>query len=302
MRPRDLLTWSGFGLLRLLSLPPWPVRLRLGRGLGRLLYHLLRGPRHVARVNLRLVRPELDDAGLERLLRAHFVELGVGLFELGLAWWGPREQLESMLEVEGWEHVEAARADGQGVMLLTPHFANLELGGRFMAMRVPIVITYKPDKDPLVDRLIRVNRLAHKTTDDHDVLPARDVRGMLRILRRGGVIWYAPDINYKGPERVFADFFGVPAATAPHPARIAAHGRARVVPYALLRRDDGGYRLVIDPPLDDFPSGDEAVDTQRINHALEALVARRPQSYLWIMRRFLTRPDPAADPYRKGTL
>ena len=83
-------------------------------------------------------------------------------------------------------------------MLLTPHFANLELGGRFMARRVPIVITYKPNKDPYLDRLIRNNRLAHKTTADHDVLPARDVRGMLRILRRGGVIWYAPDINYKG--------------------------------------------------------------------------------------------------------
>ena len=75
-----------------------------------------------------------------------------------------------------------------------------------------------------------------------------------------------------------------------------------MVPYALYRRDDGGYRLVIEPALENFPSGDERVDTQRINGALEALVARRPESYLWIMRRFLTRPDPTADPYRKGTL
>jgi KDO2-lipid IV(A) lauroyltransferase len=302
MRPRDLLTWTGFGLLRLLSLPPWPLRLRLGRGLGRLLYRVAPRPRHVARVNLELVRPDLDAAGIEALLRRHFIELGIGLFELGLAWWGRSEVLEGMVEFEGWEHLEAARAGGQGVMLLTPHFANLELGGRCMASRVPTVITYKPNKDPYVDRRIVANRLAHKTTDDHDVLPAQDVRGMLRILRRGGVIWYAPDINYKGRERVFADFFDIPAATAPHPARIAAHGKARVVPYALYRRDDGGYRLVIEPALEDFPSGDEVVDTQRINHALEALVARRPESYLWIMRRFLTRPDPEADPYRKGTL
>ncbi len=302
MRPRDLLTWSGFALLRLLSLPPWPLRLRVGRLLGRLLFIVARGPRHVARVNLRLVRPELDEDGVEALLRRHFEELGIGLFELGLAWWGRPQTVAEMVEFEGWEHLEAAREGGRGVMLLTPHFANLELGGRCMASRVPIVITYKPDKDPYLDRRIRANRLAHKTSDDHDVLPARDVRGMLRILRRGGVIWYAPDINYKGRERVFADFFGVPAATAPHPARIAAHGRARVVPYALYRREDGGYRLVIEPALEAFPSGDEAADTQRINHALEALVARRPESYLWIMRRFLTRPDPAADPYRQGTL
>jgi KDO2-lipid IV(A) lauroyltransferase len=302
MRPRDLLTWSGFGLLRLLSLPPWPLRLRLGRALGRLFCRAAPRPRHVARVNLRLVRPDLDEAGIEALLRRHFEELGIGLFELGLAWWGRSEALEAMVEFEGWEHLEAARADGRGVMLLTPHFANLELGGRFMAQRVPMVITYKPDKDPYVDRLIRSNRLAHKTTADHDVLPARDVRGMLRVLRRGGVIWYAPDINYKGRERVFADFFGVPAATAPHPARIAAHASARVVPYALYRREDGGYRLLIEPALEEFPSGDEVVDTQRINRALEAMVARRPESYLWIMRRFLTRPDPEADPYRKGTL
>ena len=302
MRPRDLLTWSGFGLLRLLSLPPWPLRLRLGRGLGRLLYHLMPRPRHVARVNLRLVNPELDDQAIERRLRRHFVELGVGLFELGLAWWGRRELLEGMLEVEGWEHIETARADGRGVILLTPHFTNLELGGRYMAMRLPIVITYKPDKDPLVDRLISANRRALKTRADQDLLPADDVRGMLRLLRRGGVIWYAPDINYKGKERVFTDFFGVPAATAPHPAKIAAHGNARMVPYVLVRRKGGGYRLVIDPPLEDFPTGDAVVDTQRMNQALEALVARCPDSYLWIMRRFLTRPNPVADPYRKGTL
>ncbi len=302
MRPRDLLIWSGFGLLRLLSLPPWPLRLRLGRGLGRLLYHLMPRPRHVARVNLRLVYPDLDEKAIERRLRRHFIELGIGLFELGLAWWERDDRLEALLEVEGWENVEAARADGRGVILLTPHCTTLELGGRFMAKRLPIVVTYKPDKDPLVDRLIRANRLAHKRSAEHDLLPADDVRGMLRVLRRGGVIWYAPDINYKGRERVFADFFGVPAATAPHPAKIAAHGKARMVPYVVARRRDGGYRLVIDPPLEGFPTGDATADTQVMNRALEALVARCPDSYLWIMRRFLTRPDPEADPYRKGTI
>lgn len=302
MRPRDLLTWSGYGLLRLLSLPPWPLRLRLGRGLGRLLYHLMPRPRHVARVNLRLVHPDLDAAAVEARVRRHFVELGIGLFELGLAWWGRRATLERLFTVEGWEHVAAARAGGRGVILLTPHCTTLELGGCFLARRLPIVVTYKPDKDPLADRLIRHNRMRHVTTPEHGLLPADDVRGMLRVLRRGGVIWYAPDINYKGRERVFADFFGVPAATAPHPARIAAHGQARMLPYVVVHQADGGYRLVIDPPLADFPSGDAEADTRRMNQALEALVARCPDSYLWIMRRFLTRPDPAADPYRKGTL
>jgi KDO2-lipid IV(A) lauroyltransferase len=117
MRPRDLLTWSGFGLLRLLSLPPWPLRLRLGRALGWLFCRAAPRPRHVARVNLRLVRPDLDEAGIEALLRRHFEELGIGLFELGLAWWGRSEALEAMVEFEGWEHLEAARADGRGVML-----------------------------------------------------------------------------------------------------------------------------------------------------------------------------------------
>ncbi|MDX1592646.1 MAG: lipid A biosynthesis lauroyl acyltransferase [Gammaproteobacteria bacterium] len=302
MRPRDLLTWTGFGLMRLLSLLPWPLRLRLGRLAGRLLYRVAPRPRHVARVNLRLVRPDLDEAGVEALLRRHFIELGIGLFELGLAWWGRAETLRGLLEVEGREHLEAAQADGRGVILLTPHFTNLELGGRLMAMLLPVVITYKPNKDPLVDRLIHANRLAHVTTSEHGVMPSHDVRGMLRVLRRGGAVWYAPDINYKGRERVFAEFFGVPAATAPHPVRIAARGAARVVPYVLLRRADGGYRLVIDPPLADFPGGDEAADTRRINAALEALVARHPEGYLWIMRRFLTRPEPDADPYRNGRL
>ena len=300
MQPRDLLTWSGYGLFRLLSLLPWPLRLHLGRGLGRVFYHLMRGPRRIARINLELVHPDLDAAAIDARLRRHFVELGIGLFELGLAWWGSAAQVDGMLEIDGLEHLEAARADGRGLILLTPHCTNMELGGRFMAREVPIFITYKPDKDPLVDRLIRRNRLRHRRTRDHGVLPADDVRGMLRLLRRGGVIWYAPDINYKGRERVFADFFGVPAATAPHPARIAAHGKARMVPYVVVRRDDGGYRLIIDPPLEGFPSGDAELDTRRMNAALEALVVRCPDNYLWIMRRFRTRPEAGANPYSKG--
>ena len=299
MRPRDLLTWTGYGLLRLLSRLPWSLCVRLGPGLGRhVLYHLMRGPRHAARVNLRLVHPDLDAAGVEALVRRHFTELGFSLFELGRAWWGSDEELAALVDVEGWEHLEAARADGRGLILLTAHTTNLEFGGSIMSRRLPIMVTYKPDKDPLTDRLIRHRRASLSTTDGHGVVPADDVRGMLRVLRRGGVLWYAPDIDYRREGKVFADFLGVPAATAPHPAKIAAHGNARMVPYILLRRPDGRYRLVVEPALEGFPSGDAEADTRRINAALSALVARAPDSYLWIMRRFRTRPGGGRNPYR----
>jgi len=294
MRLRDLLTWTLYGLLRLSSRLPWSLRLLLGRVLGRAFYHLLRGPRHTARVNLGLVHPHLDEAAITELLRRHFIELGVGVFELGLAWWSRDEVLAEMVSFEGWEHIEAAQSSGRGVILLTPHCTNLELGGRFLMLRMTFALTFKPDKDPLIDRLIRTTRQDPRL---HQI-EADDVRGMLRALKCGEALWYAPDINFKGKGRVFAEFFGVPAATAPQPARIAAHGNALVVPYVPVRRPDGRYTVVIDPPLEGFPSGAVEADTQRMNTALEVLVRRCPDNYLWIMRRFRTRPDAGANPYR----
>jgi KDO2-lipid IV(A) lauroyltransferase len=292
--PRKAAIWSGYGLFRLLSRLPWAWQLRLGRALGRLLHAAMRGPRQIARVNLGLCFPGLDEAEYARRLRRHFTELGIGVFELGLAWWGRRERLAGMVEFAGWEHVEAARATGRGIILLTPHCTTLELGGRLVALRLPFKASFKPDRDPLLDRLIRQNRRAHLP----EVIPADDVRGMLRALQSGAALWYAPDINYKGKGRLFADFFGVPAATSPHPARIAASGNALVVPYVALRRADGGYRVEVQPALEGFPSGDTERDTARINAALEALVRRSPDNYLWIMRRFRTRPDTPLSPYR----
>ncbi|HEY5789291.1 MAG TPA: lysophospholipid acyltransferase family protein, partial [Gammaproteobacteria bacterium] len=272
MRPRDLLTWTLYGLLRLLFRLPWRWRLALGRGLGGLLHRVLRGPRHTARVNLRLVHPELDPQAIEALVKRHFRELGMAVFELTEAWWADSRELEAMVDFDGLEHLEAARASGRGVLLLTPHLTNLELGARFVALRLPFVINFKPDKDPLVDRLIRGNRARVLPQQ----VPADDVRGMLRALQEGRAMWYAPDIDYKGQGRLFVDFLGVPASMAPQAAKIAARGDALVLPYMPLRRPDGRYTLLIEPPLSGFPSGDAGTDTRRLGAALEGLVRRRP--------------------------
>ncbi|MCY1556223.1 Lipid A biosynthesis lauroyltransferase [compost metagenome] len=127
-----------------------------------------------------------------------------------------------------------------------------------------------------------------------------DVRGMLKLLRAGKVIWYAPDQDYGAQRSIFVPLFGVPAATVTATSKFARLGRARVIPFTQTRLADGsGYRVVVHPPLADFPGESEEADCLRVNQWIEAAIRQQPEQYLWAHRRFKTRPDGEEKIYRK---
>jgi KDO2-lipid IV(A) lauroyltransferase len=124
------------------------------------------------------------------------------------------------------------------------------------------------------------------------------VRGLLRQLKNNQAVWYAPDQNYSGKQSVFAPFFGIAAATTSATARLAAASGAAVVPFFQERLPGTrGYRLVLEPALEDFPGDDPAADTARVNAVIEEHVRRAPAQYLWVHRRFKTRPAGEAPVY-----
>lgn len=291
--PRHWLTWFGFAVLRLLSALPARPRLLVGRLLGRVAYRFGGRMRHDVAVNLALCFADLDAAARAALLRDHFDAFGCALVEAGQAWWGRDAALAAAVEWEGFEHLESAMASGHGVIMLTGHFTTFELGARLLATRIPLDVTYKRDKNPWIERRMRAWRGRHFG----HVIATDDVRTMVRRLRAGGVVWYAPDQNFHRKGRVFADFFGVPAATNPATARIAKVTGALVVPYG-VQRCGMRYRVTILPPLAGFPSGDPVADAATVNGAIEALVRQAPEQYLWKLRRFDTRPDGEPNPYR----
>ncbi|MFC2974196.1 lipid A biosynthesis lauroyl acyltransferase [Azotobacter bryophylli] len=290
LHPRFWLLWLGLGLLWLLVQLPYVCLLWLGRGLGALMFHLAGSRRRIARRNLELCFPELSEARREQLLRENFASTGIAFFEMAMSWWWPRQRLARLARIEGLEHLQRAQAEGRGVILMAFHFTTLEIGAALLGQRQTIDGMYREHSNPVFDYVQRRGRERHNA--DATAIEREDIRAMLRVLRAGRAIWYAPDQDYGRKQSLFAPLFGIPAATVTATTKFARLGKARVVPFSQSRLADGsGYRLVIHPPLEDFPGESEEADCRRINQLVEQAIRQQPEQYLWAHRRFKTRPD-----------
>lgn len=283
-------------LLRLMVLLPYPGRVVVGNVLGVAFYRLMSRRKRVARINLELCFPELSTTQRERLLKAHFAALGVAFVEMGAAWWASDRRLEALAEIEGLEYLEAALKEGKGAILLSAHFVFLEIGLRLFSRTRPCYMIYRPNRNPLLDRIIQRGRTRHPG----EMISRDDARSLLRALKQNQPVWYPPDMDHGRRNSVFADFFGQPAATVKATARYAKMSGSPVIPFYFFRkRGFRGYKIVLLPPLEDFPSGDELKDARRVNAVLESEIRKHPEQYLWAHRRFKTRPDPNEDVYRR---
>lgn len=283
LAPRYWPTWAGIGLLRLLALLPYSWVVALGGLLGGVMRLVARRFVRTARRNLELCFPELDREARERLLGRHFVSLGIALLEVPLAWWSSSERIARLAQVEGREHLEAARARGRGVILLTAHFTTMEMAGRVLASISPVGFLYRPTSNEVLAYALSRFRTAH---GGHPI-PRDDIRAFIGALRNKECVWYAPDQSYRKKGAEMVRLFGIPAATNTLTSRLARMSGAPVLPYFLQRLPGTqGYRAVIHPPLESFPSDDAVADTERFNHMIEAQVRLVPEQYLWIHRRF----------------
>jgi KDO2-lipid IV(A) lauroyltransferase len=281
--PRYWPTWAGLGLLRLLALLPFPALLAFGRALGAVLRHLPLRFVRTARRNIELCFPELDEAGRERLLDEHFKSLGMALMEIPLAWWITPRQLEKIVRIEGAEHLHAALARGNGVILLTAHFTSLELAGRTLLAIAPVKFLYRPTKNEVLAYALERFRTGYGGRP----IPKDDIRAFISALRRNECVWYAPDQSYRKKGAEMVPLFGIPAATNTLTSRLARTTGAAVLPYFLQRLPGSrGYLATIHPPLENFPSESPVSDTARFNRMIEAQVRVAPEQYLWIHRRF----------------
>jgi KDO2-lipid IV(A) lauroyltransferase len=281
--PRYWPTWAGLGLLRLLALLPFPALLAFGRALGAVLRHLPLRFVRTARRNIELCFPELDEAGRERLLDEHFKSLGMALMEVPLAWWITPRQLEKIVRIEGAEHLHAALARGNGVILLTAHFTSLELAGRTLLAIAPVKFLYRPTKNEVLAYALERFRTGYGGRP----IPKDDIRAFISALRRNECVWYAPDQSYRKKGAEMVPLFGIPAATNTLTSRLARTTGAAVLPYFLQRLPGSrGYLATIHPPLENFPSESPVSDTARFNRMIEAQVRVAPEQYLWIHRRF----------------
>lgn len=221
--------------------------------------------------------------------------IGIAFFETGMAWFWPKSRLQTLYSIDGLEHLHSAQRDGQGVLLMAFHFAHIDIGAKLLGLEYSIDGTYRPHNNPVYDYVQRNGRQRHCA--EGRTIPRDDVRGMIKALRAGRAIWYAPDQDYGAKHSIFVPLFGVPAATVTATSQLARMGKAQVIGFTQTRRPGGGYHLQIYPPLQNFPSGDEVVDTTRVSQFVEARIAEQPEQYLWVHRRFKTRPPGEPDVY-----
>lgn len=292
LHPRYWPIWLGCALLWLISWLPYPVLMKLGDGIGLLLLKLLKSRAKVARRNLELCFPDKTATEREALLRANFKESGRALFDTIIAWWWPAWRLQRFGVVKGFEHIQAARDAGQGVLLLASHMLHLETAGRIFGFKLPSVGFYRPHNNPLMDWLQYRGRIkANKY-----MIGKREVKALLQALDQGEVCFYLPDQDYGRKKAEFVPFFAVKeTATTTGTLLFAAGANCRVIP-VYTRRLPGfkGYEVECLPALENFPSGDDAADVRRVNAWVEQAVLRAPEQYMWLHRRFKTRPDPDA--------
>jgi KDO2-lipid IV(A) lauroyltransferase len=236
LAPRYWLTWLGIGLMRLVIKLPYRIQTNLGRTVGRLFRWLSPYRRIIVETNLRLCFPELTDTQHRQLRDRCYQSLGTTLVETAAGLWAPNHFFTSLGTIEGLEHLETARREGKGVLLLSGHFCSVDFAGRILLQHYPACFTYQELRNRLSDRITKKARENYCKILIH----RHDTRGFIRALKAGEVVWYAPDQDPGRKNSVFAPFFGIQTNTLTATTKLAAdRGRRHAIPDPPVARRQG---------------------------------------------------------------
>ncbi len=279
--------WTAYAICWLLAHLPYRMLLAVGRGLGWLFKVLFKSRRRVIEKNIAACFPDLSQQEQQALIKQNYRETGMMVSQTLHTFLNRSPKLFAQLEISGKAHLEKAIAAGRGVLLVSGHFTALDVGGRAICEQFPVAGVYRPHKNPVQEYVVKRARLNYA----NQMFTRDELKGIVKYLKSGGVVWYAPDQDYRRGQSIFVDFFGTQASTITATHQLARISGCQVMFYAVKRIAEAPYyELSLSEPLSDFPSKDAHTDTQRINRQLETLVKQAPDQYLWLHKRFKTRP------------
>ncbi|MGV3346168.1 Kdo(2)-lipid IV(A) acyltransferase [Enterobacteriaceae bacterium LUAb1] len=290
LHPRYWLTWMGISVLYLLVLLPYPLLYSFGCAIGRLSMRFLKRRVTIARRNIELCFPDIPDAERHSLVIKNFESVGMGVIETGMAWFWPDWRINRWCTVTDMENLQTALQKQRGVLLIGMHFLTLELGARIFGIHNPGIGVYRPNDNQVIDWLQTWGR----TRSNKSMLDRNDMKGMIRALKNDEIIWYAPDHDYGPRASVFVPFFAVEdVATTRGSWMLIRSAKPSVVPFVPRRLPEGkGYELVMLPDMGDAAPVTDAVATAAwMNHLVEHAILLAPAQYMWLHRRFKTRPE-----------
>jgi KDO2-lipid IV(A) lauroyltransferase len=283
---------------------PRSVVLALGRTLGRLWGALDRRHLRIAAENLRQAFPDWGEERILRTARGVYAHFGTILFDLLWMEGRTREELLALADVEGLEEARAAVASGRGVVCPTGHFGNWEFQGVVSPLLVgPFAVVARPLDNPQLDRRLVGLRTS---TGNTVIYKKRALSQIMQTIRGGGVVAIVIDQNVQAKDGIFVKFFDRPACTTTVAAAVALKTGCMIVPVHCPLGPDGRYRMIYGPPLEwsgGKSSEDVAALTQRLTSIIEGWVREYPEQWLWLHRRWKTRPggDRKADESSSAT-
>ncbi|MEC6814503.1 LpxL/LpxP family Kdo(2)-lipid IV(A) lauroyl/palmitoleoyl acyltransferase [Photobacterium toruni] len=277
------------GVMYLLSWLPYFIQFRLGQGIGRLAMMVMPSRRETIKKNIKLCFPSLSIEEQQNLILQNIDNTGLALFETAMAWFWPDIRVERHVEIEGLEYIEQLQQQGNGILLIAVHSMNLELGARAFGLKNPGVGVYRPNNNPCFDYF----QFKGRVRSNKYMLDRKNIKGMLRGLKNGEILWYAPDQDYgQGRNSTFAPLFAVKDACTTTGTSLLVNASGAVpVAFSMIRNSNSGkYTLKIYPPLNDFPHNEPHTAAVYINKVVEHSIMAAPSQYMWLHRRFKTRP------------
>lgn len=284
---RYIPTWIGLGIVRLLSLLPLRALWIAGGLLGVFAWLFPSKLKSVAQKNIELCFPAMSPEERRHLVYRHFRVLGFTVLCMGLSWWASPRRLRRIVRLVDAHYVEDAMAEGKRIILFGPHFLGLDVCGFRMSVEWKMVSMYRSQRNKVLERMLQKRGRFGGIVFDWKA----NLKPLIRHIREGRPFYYLPDQDPGGAEAVFVPFFGVPAATVTAFSRIAKMTDAVVIPcYNRILPHGAGFEIRFYPPLAGYPSDNAMADAARMNKEIEKEVLQRPEQYLWVYRRFKTRP------------
>jgi len=293
LHPKFYPTWILILIMKISIHLPYKLQIKLGKVLGKFLFYIASSRRKIAEKNLSLCFPDKNKLQINFLLKKNFEEIGISFFETANAYFAPNQKIKEKLIVKNEKYLQEAIDNDKSIILLASHFLSLMLGSRALLLKYGIANIYRPQNNQLFDEIMRSSFVKNGAV----MIKTKDTRSMLKAIKSKTPIWYAPDQDLGPNNSIYAPFFNIQTATVSATARLAQSDNTVVLPYH-FNRQGNKYIMEFQRPLKPYPTMNPLKDASKTNSILEKQILKFPDQYLWVHKRFKTRPDGESDYYK----
>jgi len=293
LHPKFYPTWILILLMKISIHLPYKLQIELGKVLGNFLFYIASSRKKIAEKNLSLCFPDKNKLQINFLLKKNFEEIGISFFETANAYFATNKKIKEKLIIKNEKYLQEAIDNDKSIILLASHFLSLMLGSRALLLKYGIANIYRPQNNQLFDEIMRSSFVKNGAV----MIKTKDTRSMLKAIKSKTPIWYAPDQDLGPNNSIYAPFFNIQTATVSATARLAQNDNTVVLPYH-FNRQGNQYIMEFQRPLKPYPTMNPIKDASKTNSILEKQILKFPDQYLWVHKRFKTRPEGETDYYK----